>query len=107
MGKSAPAPPPAPNPTVIADAQANANAGTARLQASLNMTTPEGQTLVQAIQALPAAFAAAAQAKAEQLQAQIDEANAALGSEKQDHADDLTAVAAAIQSITPPSPASA
>ncbi len=65
------------------------------------MTTTEGQALVQAIQALPAAFAAAEQSQTAQLQTQLDAANTALASEKQDHQDDLAAATAAVQAATP------
>jgi hypothetical protein len=66
-----------------------------------DMTTPEGQALVQAIQALPAAFAAAQQKVEAGLQTQLDAANAALAAEKQDHVDDLAAATAAVQAATP------
>ena len=76
-----------------------------RIIIEADMTTPEGQALVQAIQALPAAFSAA-QAKATQdLQSQLDAANAALAAEKQNHADDLAAAEAAVQAASPPPPA--
>lgn len=66
-----------------------------------DMTTSEGQALAAAIQALPAAFAAANQANAQQLRSELDAANAALAAEKQDHADDLAAASAAVQAATP------
>ena len=59
-------------------------------------TTAEAQAIVSAIEALPAAFAAASP-----LQGQLDAANAALANEKQDHADDLSAIQTAVQQITP------
>ena len=65
------------------------------------MTTPEGQALVQAIQALPAAFAAAEQSQTQQLQTELDAANAALAGEKQNHEDDLAAATAAVQAVAP------
>jgi hypothetical protein len=70
-----------------------------------DMITSEGQALIQAIQALPAAFAAAEQEKTAQLQSQLDAANAALASERQDHADDLAAAGAAVQQAAPPATA--
>jgi hypothetical protein len=66
-----------------------------------DMTTPEGQALVQAIQALPAAFQAAGAAQLQQLQSQLDAAGQALAGEKQDHADDLAAASDAVRAATP------
>jgi hypothetical protein len=74
--------------------------------AEKDMITSEGQALVQAIQALPAAFATAEQEKTAQLQSQLDAANAALAAEKSDHADDLAAAGAAVQQVAPPATAS-
>lgn len=62
------------------------------------MTTPEAQAIVTAIEALPGQLAAASSG----LQAQLDAANQALATEKQDHADDLTAIQGAVTQVTPP-----
>jgi hypothetical protein len=77
-----------------------------KLIVEAEMTTPEGQALVQAIEALPAAFAAAAAKGGADLQAKLDAANAALTSEQQNHADDLAAASTAVQQITPPATSS-
>jgi hypothetical protein len=69
-----------------------------------DMTTPEGQALVQAIQALPAAFSTAQATATQALQSQLAAANQALASEKQNHADDLAAATAAVQAATPQAP---
>ena len=61
------------------------------------MTTSEAQAIVAAIEALPAQFASSNSG----LQTQLDAANAALATEKQDHAEDLTAIQTAVQQITP------
>jgi hypothetical protein len=78
------------------------NPNVIRIIIEVEMITSEGQALVQAIQALPAAFAADEQGKTAQLQSQLDAANAALAAEKQDHADDLAAAGAAVQQVAPP-----
>jgi hypothetical protein len=73
-----------------------------RIIIEADMTTPEGQALVEAIQALPAAFAASSSAQTATLQSQLDQANADLATEKQNHADDLAAANTAVQQVTPP-----
>lgn len=79
---------------------------TIRLNLEITVTTSaEAQAVVDAINALPGRFAAAEQtqidAAKKELQDQLDAANAALATEKQDHADDLAAVRSAVTSVSP------